>query len=338
MLEIDVRKVRRAGRITLRRPAALNALTYSMCEAIETALNSWQEDPEVELAIIDAEGTRAFCAGGDIAAMYESGRRRDFEYGRRYWRLEYRMNATISNWPKPVVTFMNGYTMGGGVGLGCHASHRIVELGSRVSMPECAIGLIPDAGGSYLLSRAPGRLGEFLGITGARMTTGDTISSGFADYFVPAEKWPSLIQHLAATANCELIAGASLPPPEGDLAVELDRIDALFSKDTLVEIESALRRDGSKFSAACLNMMSRNSPFSMACALELVRRQRDSSCIQEALELEFRNTYRSMEFGDFVEGIRALIIDKDNKPNWRYKSIGQVPEREVGKMMSPLGA
>jgi enoyl-CoA hydratase len=162
MSDIDIRIEGRAGRITLNRPKALNALTYEMCLAVDAALRAWADDPAVDLVLIDAEG-RAFCAGGDIAEMYATGTAGDFDYGRRFWRDEYRMNARIAEYPKPVVALMQGYTMGGGVGLGCHASHRVVGETSRIAMPECSIGLVPDVGGSLLLRRAPGAFGIWAG-------------------------------------------------------------------------------------------------------------------------------------------------------------------------------
>ncbi|RMD91318.1 MAG: enoyl-CoA hydratase/isomerase family protein, partial [Alphaproteobacteria bacterium] len=164
--EILIRKEGRAGRITLNRPEALNALTWPMVTAIEQALDAWADDDELALIVIDGAGERAFCAGGDIAELYRTGRAGDYDYGRRFWRDEYRMNAKLFHFPKPVVTFLHGFVMGGGVGVGCHGSHRIVCEGSVVAMPECGIGLVPDVGGSLILARAPGRLGEYLGTTG----------------------------------------------------------------------------------------------------------------------------------------------------------------------------
>ena len=148
-----------AGRITLQRPDALNAMTYDMCRAIEAALDGWRDDPAVTLVIFDAEGERAFCAGGDIADLYATGRAGDFAYGQTFWADEYRLNHNIFTYPKPVVSFLQGFTMGGGVGIGCHGSHRIVGETSHIAMPECGIGLVPDVGGSLMLALAPGRVG-----------------------------------------------------------------------------------------------------------------------------------------------------------------------------------
>src|SRR6056297_2638543 len=183
--EIHIRREGRAGRITLTRPKAMNALSYDMCLAIEDALDNWATDDSVDLLMIDAEGDRAFCAGGDIQKLYQTGRAGDFAYGRRFWRDEYRMNARLAEYPKPVVSLMQGFTMGGGVGVGCHDSHRVVGASTRIAMPECGIGLIPDVGGTRLLANAPGRLGEFIGLTGHRLGPGDAIVAGFADHYLP---------------------------------------------------------------------------------------------------------------------------------------------------------
>ncbi len=178
MTDIDIRQQGRAGRITLNRPKALNALTYDMIRAIEAALDAWRDDDAVKLILIDAIGDRAFCAGGDIADLYRTGTAGDFAYGQQFWRDEYRMNAKLAEYPKPVVSFLQGFTMGGGVGVGCHASHRIVGDTSQIAMPECGIGLVPDVGGSLILARAPGHLGEYLGLTASRMGPGDAIHVG----------------------------------------------------------------------------------------------------------------------------------------------------------------
>ena len=181
MDDLTIRTAGRAGRITFTRPKALNALTHAMARAIHDALDGWRDDPAVALVIIDAEGDRAFCAGGDIAAVYHAGRAGDHQVGRDFFRDEYRMNAAIADFPKPIVAFMQGFVMGGGVGVGGHASHRIVGDTTRIAMPESGIGLIPDVGGTWLLGRAPGRIGEYLAMTGGRMTAGDAIHAGFAD-------------------------------------------------------------------------------------------------------------------------------------------------------------
>ncbi len=337
--DLNIRIQGRAGRITLTRPQALNALSYEMCMAIDTALRLWRDDEQVALVVIDAEGDKAFCAGGDIAELYETGTRGDFDYGRRFWRDEYRMNAMIAAYPKPVVSFLQGFTMGGGVGLGCHGSHRVVEDSSRIAMPECGIGLVPDVGGSYLLARAPGRLGIYLGIAAARMDAGDAIHAGFADHFIPRDIWGDLIQSLAASGDVAHVVRHAKTAPQGSMVPHLGAIDRLFSAVTLSGIQADLRAHNSDFARGALRAMERNAPLSMACAIEIITRLRADAplAVQTALELEYRFTFRAMEHGDILEGIRAAIIDKDRQPDWQFAGR-DVPSPTIDKMLAPLGA
>ena len=336
MPDIIITKSGSAGRITLNRPKALNAMTYAMCTAIEAALEAWRADPAVSLVIFDAAGEKAFCAGGDIAELYTTGMQGDFAYGQTFWRDEYRLNAKLHCYPKPVISFMQGFTMGGGVGLGCHGSHRVVGETSQIAMPECGIGLIPDVGGSLILASAPGRLGEYLGTTATRMNAGDAILVGFADYFIPQDQWPSLIESLQETGNCALIAAAAQPAAEGPVSRDKQLIDRHFSGETLTDIVNALRHDDSAFSQKTLGLMARNSPLAMACSVEAIHRLRGSPEMHKALELEYRFTYRAMEHGDFLEGIRAAIIDKDRNPQWQH-TLDAVPSVAVSRMLMPLG-
>lgn len=337
MSEIAIRRSGRAGRITLNRPQALNALTWEMCLAIEAALDDWRDDDGVDLVIVDAIGERAFCAGGDIAEMYRTARTGEFGYGRRFWTDEYRMNARIAEFPKPYIAFMQGFTMGGGVGISGHGSHRIVGDTSRVSMPECGIGLIPDVGGTLLLARAPGRLGEYLGTTGHRMGPGDAILAGFADAYIPEDRWPDLIAALEKTGDAGLVASAAGPVPEARLAAQRGIIDRVFAADTMTDILTALGRAGDGFPAETASALGEKSPLALCCTLELVRRVREVDAIRPALTMEYRFTYRSAEQGDFLEGIRAAIIDRDRNPRWKHGSVDAVREMEVAAMLMPLG-
>lgn len=335
---IEIRIEGRAGRITLNRPAALNALSYEMCLAIDAALIAWADDDRVTLVVIDAVGDKAFCAGGDIAEMYATGMAGDYDYGRRFWADEYRMNARLFHFPKPVVSLMQGFTMGGGVGVGCHASHRVVCETSQIAMPECGIGLVPDVGGTLLLARAPGRLGEYLGVTGARMGPGDAIHAQFADYYIPRAAWPALIAALCATGDWEAVDRAALPPPDSPLSAAQDAIDGLFAGETIRDVVNLLRLSESAVAARALDMIGRNSPLAVACTIELVHRARLRDTIDHALEQEYRFSYRAMEHGDFLEGIRAAIIDKDKSPKWRHAGIDAVAPTQVSGMLMPLGA
>lgn len=336
MSDITIRKIGKTGRITFSRPKALNALSYKMCLALEDALDAWASDDDVQMIVIDAEGDRAFCAGGDIGELYESGTKGDYGYGQRFWADEYRMNAKLFEFPKPVAAFMQGFTMGGGVGVGGHASHRVVGDSSQISMPECSIGLVPDVGGSYILAQAPGRIGEYLGLTAGRMNAADAIHAGFADYYIPEADWPVLIAQLEETADYTLIDAAAKAPTVSTLIENQAQIDAHFAGESLQDILNSLKSDDSAFATKTLKSLSRNSPLAMACTVELVHRNRMYDSIRPALQQEYRFTYRAVEHADFIEGIRAAIIDKDRNPQWRH-SLEALPSVEVTQMMMPLG-
>ena len=320
------------GRITLNRPDALNALTYDMVLGIEAALDAWRDT--VDQVIVDATGDRAFCSGGDIADMYASGQRGDLTYGRRFWRDEYRLNAKIFEYPKPIISFLQGFTMGGGVGVGCHGTHRVVGESSQIAMPECAIGLVPDVGGSLMLALNEGHVGEYLGTTGMRMNAADAITAGFADGFVPEAEWEALkaaivVDGVGGIAYCD--AGM------GKIPVLRAEIDRHFAGATLADIERSLRSEETEFTAATLKALGRNAPLAMGCCVQIVRRLRSAGNIRQALDQEYRFTHRAVAQGDFIEGIRAAIIDKDRKPVWKYGSITDLPQAEVTRMLMPLG-
>ncbi|RME16300.1 MAG: enoyl-CoA hydratase/isomerase family protein [Alphaproteobacteria bacterium] len=336
MSDIRITTTGKAGRITLTRPRALNALSYEMCLEISRALKGWRDDPSIALVLIDAEGDRAFCAGGDIQEMYETGTKGDFTYGRRFWADEYAMNAMIAEYPKPVVSLMQGYTMGGGVGVGCHASHRVVCENSQIAMPEVDIGLVPDVGGTFLLARAPGRLGEYLAATATRMGPADAIFAGFADLYIPREYWLDLTTRLEATGDLSILEAMAETPPPGTLEAARPEIDRLFA-GTPTEIVRALEADGSPLAQKALEAIRRASPLSVACALANVRAVREDCTIRTALACEYRCTWRAAEHGDFLEGIRARIIDKDRAPKWKHAAIEEVTEDEVAFMRASLG-
>ncbi|WP_171098766.1 enoyl-CoA hydratase/isomerase family protein [Ruegeria sp. HKCCD7255] len=338
MPDIDIRTTGRAGRITLTRPQALNALSYEMCMAIDTALRNWREDDEVDLIILDAEGDKAFCSGGDIAELYAAATQGDHSYGQTFWRDEYRLNAMIFEYPKPVISFLQGFTMGGGVGIGCHGSHRVVCDTSQIAMPECSIGLIPDVGGSLMLALAPGRLGEYLGTTGHRMGPADAIYAGFADHYIPRDIWPEVIELLEASGSAEPIAQHAQALPDSTLKDMQRDIDHYFDGETLTDIRNMLQNNPSDFSEKALKALGRNSPLSMAATVEMLHRLRSSTLtMRKALEMEYRFTFRATQHSDFLEGIRAQIIDKDRTPNWQHAD-GLVPPVAVSKILQPLGA
>ncbi|WP_151718474.1 enoyl-CoA hydratase/isomerase family protein [Gemmobacter serpentinus] len=333
MSDISIRVEGRAGRVTLTRPQALNALSYEMCKALDAALIAWADDPAIALVVIDAEGPRAFCAGGDIAELYAQGTQGHHDYGRAFWRDEYRMNARIGRYPKPIVALVQGFCMGGGVGIACHASHRIVGETAQLAMPECAIGLVPDVGGSALLARAPGQIGAWLGLTGNRMGAGDAIFAGFADHFVPIVEWPALIATLCETGDAAAVLQAAQPAPAASLPALQPQIDRHFAQDSLALIRASLASENSDFSRDSLKALDRGAPLAVATTLALLRALGPRPGLETALEMEYRVTHRAQAETDFLEGVRAMIIDKDRNPRWRY---GGTPA-EVAALLAPLG-
>ncbi len=337
MADMQVRVEGKVGRLTLDRPKALNALNRPMMEAIDGALIDWAGDEAIQMVIIDAVGDRAFCAGGDIAELYHRTKASDLAFSRDFWRDEYRMNARIKNYPKPYVALMDGITMGGGVGLSGHASHRIVTERSIVAMPECAIGLIPDVGGTFLLGHAPGHLGEYLGLTGARMGAADAIFAGFADIYVPSDKVPDLIQALVDEPDVQLLKGFADSPMVGDLAAHQDSINALFAQESVQAIASAVENEPSgKWRDSILQGLGRACPLSMHSTLRMIRDARRMTRLEEALIQEYRYTWRSLEEGEFMEGIRAAVIDKDREPRWAKPGLDDVTGDDVEAMIASL--
>ncbi len=333
--DINLRIKGKAGRITLQRPKALNAMTYEMCLAIEDTLVEWKDDSNVELIIIDAEGDKAFCSGGDISDLYEEGRKKNYNYGKKFWGDEYRLNALIAKYPKPYIAFMQGFTMGGGVGISCHGSHRIVCETSKIAMPECSIGLIPDVGGSLLLARAPSNLGYYLGITGTHMNAADAIYTGFADSFIEKNEWPNVIEDLEKSGDASVLQKYFKNPGKSQLSINKKFFEAAFKSKSLSQILDFFSKSENSLAHFALQKIIKNCPIAMTYTLEMLSRLTSTSRIEDALDLEYRFTSRAQEFGSFQEGIRAAIIDKDRKPKWKFKIDG-VPKEIIDEFFKPV--
>jgi len=313
---IDARIEGRAGRITLSSPATLNALTVEGVSQISAALDAWEAGDTPDVIVIDGAGPKAFCAGGDIVAIHRAVTAGQVEQAGQFWAEEYRLNARLAAFPIPIVSFLHGHTLGGGVGLGCHVRHRVVGESVRIAMPECAIGFVPDVGGTHLLAQAPDRLGEFLAITGARMGPGDAIQCGFADRFVPQDRWPAAIEALVRTGDPATLDAVTEPSPESPLAARRD-IDAACALDTPPEIAAALPEDdAARLRAHC--------PLSVWASLALVRAARAEPGLEAALAREHRAAVAIARTPDLAEGIRAMVIDKDRSPRWQH-SLDTVP-------------
>ena len=315
--EVIFRREGRAGRITMNRPKALNALTYPMVGEIFEALQAWKSDPAVELVLLDGAGERGLCAGGDVRSLYDS-RVGGSALARNFWRDEYELNTLIHRYPKPFVPIMDGIVMGGGIGLSGHASHRIVTEKSMLAMPETTIGLIPDVGGTWLLSRAPGGIGPYLGLMGHRMNAADALYAGFADTMVSTAKLPALIDVLCTTREpvSVAIARVATPPAPSHLADHRTEIDRAFKHDTVEAIRDELAGMPGEWAARTLSDLAPRSPLALKATLEAVIRARKLETLEDALAVEFRLCTHLFENGEFIEGVRALLVDKDKSPKW----------------------
>jgi enoyl-CoA hydratase/carnithine racemase len=276
------------------------------------------------------------CAGGDVQSLYRLGQSGDYDKARQFFWTEYRLNEAISRFKKPYVAIMDGVVMGGGVGVSAHGSHRIVTERTMVAMPECAIGLIPDVGGTFLLSRAPGRVGEYLGLTGTRCGAADTIYAGMADVFVPSEKIAGLVDRLCETGNVSAIARVASEPPASTLRAAEPWIDRAFSAETPSAIIEALGREATPEADKAKTAILRASPLSAHCTLAALRRVRDLPDLKAALAIEYRYTARALEQSDFPEGVRSLLIDKDKSPRWRHAALDAVTNDEVEALLGPF--
>lgn len=327
--DVHVRVEGRVGRITLTRPQALNAVNQPIVDAMTEALLGWADDDTISLVLVDAEGEKAFSAGGDLAFVYRHGKAGDIKTPNRFWRDEYRLNALIDRYPKPYVAIMDGIVMGGGVGISAHGSHRIVTDNSMVAMPECAVGLVTDVGGSWLLRNAPGHMGCYLGLTGTRMKGEDAIYAGFADTYVHRVRLEDLKAALVAAGDVSAIGHFAEAPPPSVLATHQQAVDAIFSAASLPEILDRLRADSSEWAQKSLDAIEKGSPLSAVMILATIR---DATSMEVALRNEYRFVSRVLEHGDFLEGIRAIVIDKDRKPVWRHSGIASVPDDLVAMM------
>jgi enoyl-CoA hydratase len=338
--DVIIRREGRAGRITMNRPQALNALTYPMVVAIDKALKAWASDDEIALVILDGAGGRALCAGGDVRALYDSVPQHGTVLTRKFWSDEYALNAYIGRYPKPYVAFMDGFVMGGGIGLSGHGSHRIVTERSQLAMPETGIGLIPDVGGTWLLANAPGETGIYLGLTGERMRGAGTIYAGFADTFVSSARLTDLANELAhETGNVDdIIARFAETPPASDLVAHVRDINAAFGFDSVEEIRAALTAMDSDWARKTLAILDQRSPLALKLTLAAIRNARTLPSLEEALNVEYRLVLRMTEHGEFLEGVRALLVDKDKSPKWNPPRLEDISNEQVAAFMAPLSA
>jgi enoyl-CoA hydratase len=341
--DLIVRREGAAGVIRLNRPKAINAVTLEMFRDVDKALDRFEADPAAGLILLEGAGERGLCAGGDIRALYESSKVRG-DLGKILWREEYILNARIAKFPKPYVAFMDGIVMGGGVGLAAHGSHRIVTDRTKLAMPEVGLGFFPDVGGTWLLSRSPGEIGTYFGLTGQTMNGPDAVYAGFADAVVPAAKLAGLRDALtkipagaSSTDVKAVIDSFATGETAGPVAALQPRIDSWFAHDRMQDIFAALHRDGSELALATLKTLNEKSPRGMVVTLKLLRLARKSSSLEECLVREYRAALEVFASDDFREGVRAAVIDKDRNPKWSPPRIVDVTPEMVAPYFANLG-
>ena len=340
--EIHFQKIGPAGKILLDRPQALNALTLGMVRLMHPHLKAWSHDPTVSHVMIEAAGNRAFCAGGDIRALYLWGKA-DNPIAVRFYLEEYQLNTAIKRYPKPYIAVMNGITMGGGVGISVHGSHRIVTEKLAFAMPETGIGLFPDVGGTYFLPRCPGESGMYLALTGGRIGAADAIYAGIADYYVPSADIPVLVEALIhATDVDDIIRPFTRDAGVSELANTQSWIDESFGLASVEEIVADLeggKADPEHFDWArkTAQVIKTKSPLSQKIAFRQIRSGKTLE-FEECMKLEYRLAVRFMSGHDFYEGTRAIVIDKDLNPKWQHSSLEEVSDELVEQYFADLGA
>ncbi|MGK7866459.1 enoyl-CoA hydratase/isomerase family protein [Falsiroseomonas sp. E2-1-a20] len=303
-----------AGTLLLNRPRALNALDQGMIAALDAAIVALRDDPAVKLVILEGAGGRAFCAGGDVRRIRDLALAGDAAGVEAFFAGEYAVNAAIAGFPKPWISLIDGVCMGGGIGLSVHGDIRVVTEHAMLAMPETAIALFPDVGTSYVLPRLPGAMGRFLALTGARLRGAEAVEAGLATHFVPRERLPALRQALLAGETSALADFAEAVPP-GAIAAQRPAIDRCFAADTLPAIQAALAAEGTQWAQAQAAILARMSPTSLAVTLELLRRGAELS-LGDCLAMELALTRHVTRHPDFAEGVRAVLVDKDNQPRW----------------------
>jgi enoyl-CoA hydratase len=342
--DLIVRREGAVGVIRLNRPKAINAVTLEMFRDIDKALDRFEADPAIGLILLEGAGDRGLCAGGDIRALYENSKVKG-DLGKILWREEYILNARIAKFPKPYVALMDGIVMGGGVGLSAHGSHRVVTEKTKLAMPEVGLGFFPDVGGTFLLSRSPGEIGTYFGLTGQTMNGPDAVYARFADAVVPSGKLAALrgtLVNLRATVSSAdvkaAIDGYATGETSGPVAALRPQIDRWFAHDRMQDIVADLQQDGSELAQSTLKTLNEKSPRGMVVALKLLRLARASSSLEHCLVREYRAALEVFRSDDFREGVRAAVIDKDRNPKWSPPAIEDVTPEMVAPYFAEIGA
>ena len=333
-----------AGIVTLNRPKALNAVTHGMVKALRAQLDAWAGDASVTRVVITAAGERAFSAGGDIRALYDLGQSGRHDEALQFWRDEYPLNAVIKNYRKPYVALIDGLVMGGGVGVSVHGSHRVAGDRFSFAMPEVGIGFFPDVGATWFLARFPGELGTYCALTGERFAIPDAAAAGIATHRVPSSRFAALLDGLTGTVSVDAVLAAfSEPAGEGPIQARRAAIDRLFAGSSIEAILDALDREAASggadaaWAGKTAAIIRTKSPLSLKIALQQVRCGKEWD-FAACMRAEFRIVSRIIRDHDFYEGVRAVIVDKDNKPRWQPETLADVTDAEVERHFAPLGA
>ena len=329
--EVHVWREGRAGRIRLQRPQALNALTLGMIQTIHEAVDAFSADPDVHLLLIDAP-ERGFCAGGDVRGIRAASMAGDRSAGRMFFAAEYALNQAIAECPKPFVALVDGVCMGGGIGISVHGSHRIATERAMFAMPETAIALFPDVGTSFLLPRLPGRLGLYMGLTGARMVGADAVHTGLATHFVRSASLPAL-EAAIVQDGVAVIASLAAPLPAFSLAAARPLIDAAFSAPSVQEILTRLETDGSAFAHETLRTLRQHSPSAVHWSFAIIRAGAHRS-LRQALAAELALAAHVANLPEFHEGVRAVLVDKDRAPNWQPARLEDVDPATINALFA----
>ncbi|MCB2060706.1 MAG: enoyl-CoA hydratase/isomerase family protein [Novosphingobium sp.] len=335
--ELIVRRDGVAGFLTLNRPKALHALTLDMCHAMSEALEQWRDDPEVKVIVIDHSEGRGFCSGGDIAFLRNSALNDGGVSGRKFFHDEYQLNHQLFTYPKPVVAFMDGITMGGGVGISQPARYRVATEHTRYAMPETGIGLFPDVGGGWYLSRLGGRLGQFLALTGARLDGAECLWVGLATHYLPVDKLEEAKERIAAGHDIGGALGAlAVTPPEARIEANAGAIAKHFASDRFEDILASLDADESDWAVKELAALRSKSPQTCKVALRQLSESAGLDDFADNMVMEYRIASRVLTRHDFAEGVRALIVDKTNDPKWNPATPEGVSEELLDSIFAPL--
>jgi enoyl-CoA hydratase len=342
--EADILFERRgtAGLVILNRPHALNAVSHDMVRVLARQLAEWETDPAVTRVIITANGGRAFSAGGDLRALYDLGRAGHYDEALGFFRDEYALNACIKRYRKPYVALIDGIVMGGGVGVSVHGSHRVAGDRFMFAMPEVGIGFFPDIGATWFLPRLPGEFGSYCALTGERLNAADGVAAGIATHRVASAKFPELVEALCSAVSVDALLGAFAEPAgEGPVRARRIAIDRLFQGQRVEDIldrldaEAAINGTDAAFAQATAALIRTKSPTSLKIVLAQMRRG-SSLDFTECMRTEFRIVSRVMRGHDFYEGIRAVIVDKDQAPRWQPPTLDAVSAAEVERHFAPL--